>query len=649
MSQASHAPTLSYARVETPTEPPASIFRNRNFILLWCAYGISALGDHLSEMGLLKLQDALSDTRTDSVRIQAIMLLTFMSPFVVFGPVCGWLADRLPRKWIMFTADLIRGAIMVEMLWLLRRFDADFAAGTRPLSLHLAVIPLILMGIFAATFSPARLSLLPTIIRPGQLIRANAMTAGLGMIATILSAVVGGLIIDHVTPSDRGVFLIFRLDALTFLVSAACIFLIRPPPRHEAGESHSFAAIAHGFRYIARHHRVAELILVSTILWTAAAVVRSLIPAIVKGVFGGSYGDLGIYQGLLGLGLVVGSVLLAMMGNALKSELAMTWSLEFAGLSGVLLTVAVWLEWSRYVCGAGLFLIGMFGAGIQVSVNASIQRMVPNYMRGRVFGVHDLCTVSGLCVATGVLGIPDWPNIDHHIVWIMALVALTLIAAGIITTVVRLRRGRFGPALTFWKNLSDFYCRLWARVRREGLCTIPLEGPVILAANHNSTLDPFILGAGSPNRVPGYMIAVEYAKIPLFSRLVESIECVPVTRSGVDTASVKAALRHLAAGKLLGIFPQGRVQNPLDPIVVREGVGMLALRSGATVIPAYISGVKYSDGVLGPFFRRHRAVVRYGPPIDMSRFKGREKDREAYKEAAEYIMEKILALGTEEE
>lgn len=638
-------PTLNHTNdSEAASSFPSLLIRNRNFVLLWLAYGISALGDHLSEMGLLKLQDAMSDSRADTVRVQAIMLLTFMSPFVLFGPVFGWLADRLPRRLLMLGADLVRAAIMVEMLWLLKHFDTSFAAGDRPLSLALAVVPLILMGIFAAMFSPARLSLLPTIIRPEQLVRANAMTAGLGMIATILSAVLGGYIIDYYSGAEKGVLFIFRLDAITFMLSAVCIFLIRAPRQHTSGESHDFSAISHGFRYIAKHRRVAELIVVSTVLWTSAAVVRSLIPAIVKGVFGGSYGDLGIYQGLLGIGLVVGSILLTLMGNALKSDLAACWSLKLAGLSGFLLTFAIWFGWNKYICGTGLFLIGLFGAGIQVSVNAMIQRIVPNYMRGRVFGVHDLCTITGLCLVTGLLGIPDWPNIDNHIVWIMALASIALLVAGIVTTGIRLRRGRFGVMLTFWKNLTDFYCWLWPRARREGLCTIPGSGGVILAANHTSTLDPFILASASPNRVPGYMIAVEYAKIPLFNKLVEAIECVPVTRSGVDTASVKAALRHLQSGKVLGIFPQGGIQSPEEPVKVREGVGMLALRSGAPVVPAFIGGLHYSDGVIGPFFRRHRAFVRFGEPLDLSKWAGREKDRDAYKEVAEFIMAEILKL-----
>jgi 1-acyl-sn-glycerol-3-phosphate acyltransferase len=226
----------------------------------------------------------------------------------------------------------------------------------------------------------------------------------------------------------------------------------------------------------------------------------------------------------------------------------------------------------------------------------------------------------------------------------MVLTSFTLLVSGVWTTRARLRRGRFGPAITFWRNVVELHNRLIARVRREGRCTVPLTGPVIVAANHNCSLDPLLLVSTSPNRCPSFMVAREYAELPLFSRLIRMIDCIPVNRTGSDTASVKAALRHLAAGRVIGLFPQGGIRPPDQIGEIHEGVGMLALRGGAVVIPAYISGTHHSDSVVAPFFWPQRAVVRYGPPVDLSRWKGREKDRAAHREATLYIMERIEAL-----
>ncbi|RIK67324.1 MAG: hypothetical protein DCC65_07190 [Planctomycetota bacterium] len=633
----------------------ASLLTNRNFILLLVAYGVSAFGDHLSEMALLKMQNALDPGVTDVTRRQAIMLFVFMFPFFVFGPAFGTLADRLPRKWIMVAADAIRAVIIFEMVFILTRIHRWLEPGLpddAPLSMAVAMLPLALLGIFAAMFSPARLALLPTLIRQDQIVRANASTAGLGMIASIASAVVGGLLVQHFSVTAN-----FRLDALTFVISGMCILLIRPPAiaHGRAGSGHGLSAVMDGFRYVRRHRRVAEIILISAILWAGASIMRSVIPALVKDVFGGSYADIGIYQGLLGGGILLGSIILTLLGSSLRSELAISWSLKLAGVSGLLVAAAVQFRWHQAVAGTGLLLIGVFGAGIQVSVNALLQRITPDYIRGRIFGVHDLCTMSGLLLATGLLGIPNWPSIDRHIAWIAGLTSLALFLAGLWTTLLRLRRGRFGRAITFVRNVNEFYCRLWPRVRREGICTIPAEGPVIVAANHVSTLDPFLLSATSPNRYVSFMIAREFAEIPLFRRLVELVECVPVNRTGIDVASMKAALRHLERGRCLGIFPQGRIQFPGEEVEIREGVALMALRSGALVVPAYIHGVtqrafgdsKYGDffSLVAPFLRRHHARVRFGAPVDLSPWKGRERDKEAYREAAELIMTRILALA----
>lgn len=631
---------------------PVSIFRNRNFILLWCAYTTSALGDHLSEMALLDMQGATH--RDDSTRIGAIIMFAFMLPFFLFGPVMGWLADRLPRRWIMISADIVRFGLMMSLAALLAVIFHVFAGtgwelraasnGHPPIfNPWLYAIPLLVTGILAAMFSPARAALLPTLIRSDQLVRANGLMNAMGPIATIASFLIGGWLVARFGPK-----LNFQVDALTFLVSAVLVFFIAAPrrgpavaappgvPRHDR--------LVDGLIYCRTHRRVIELIIFAMLFWSAAGVVRSIIPALVGHVFGGGIQDIGYYQASLGVGMLFGAFLLALMGDALRSELAISWSLVGAGLASAWLAAVAAFRIGPVAGGVGLFAMGMFGSGVLVSTNALLQRVVPDFFRGRVFGVQDVATIGGLVLTTGVLAIPQWANIDRYVPLLLALIAAMMLVGGIATIVTRLRRGQFGLALTFWRNLAEFHVRLVARVRREGRCTIPGQGPVILAANHTCSIDPLLLVSTSPNRYPSFMIAREYTRIPVVSRLIKLIECIPVNRSGVDTASIKAALRHLERGRVLGIFPQGRIRRPGDPLEVHEGIGLLALHSGATVIPACISGTRYSDSVLAPFLRRHRAVVRYGPPVDLSAWKGRERDRAAYREVAEHIMQCVFAL-----
>ena len=74
-------------------------------------------------------------------------------------------------------------------------------------------------------------------------------------------------------------------------------------------------------------------------------------------------------------------------------------------------------------------------------------------------------------------------------------------------------------------------------------------------------------------------------------------------------------------------------------------MGLIALRSGATVIPCHISGTVYSDSAAATFFVRQEVRIRYGPPVDLSQFRGRAKDRQAQEDASEAIMAAIRKLG----
>ena len=158
--------------------PPNGLLRNRNFALLWSAYGISALGDHLSEMAFLKTQNALGGD-VDVTPLTARIMFVFFVPFLL-APATGALADRLSRRGLMVTADLVRGAAMMAM--------AAMIAWTSPWGAWGWLTPLLMVGFFAAVFSPARSALLPALIRPDQLVRANAMLSGLGIIATMAAA-----------------------------------------------------------------------------------------------------------------------------------------------------------------------------------------------------------------------------------------------------------------------------------------------------------------------------------------------------------------------------------------------------------------------------------------------------------------------------
>ena len=124
--------------------------------------------------------------------------------------------------------------------------------------------------------------------------------------------------------------------------------------------------------------------------------------------------------------------------------------------------------------------------------------------------------------------------------------------------------------------------RLLWRVEIEGADHIP-AGAAVLAPNHDSLLDPFFLGSATP-RIVHYMAKAELWDIPLLGRVLESFASFPVRRGESDGAAIGAALDVLAAGHLVGVFPQGTCLPHRDRRW-RRGAARLALEAGCPLVP----------------------------------------------------------------
>lgn len=610
-------------------------------MLLWCAYGISAMGDHLSEMAILKTQHAASPD-VDVTPLDARMTFLFFLPFFLFAPITGWLADRLPRRGVMITADLVRCAMMFSFTALM--------AWTSPWGSWGPFLPLMVVGAFAGLFSPARSALLPTLVRPNQLVRANGMISGLGVIGTMIAIQIGGHLAEYYAAG-----LAFRIDALTYLASAVFLWVMRPPRQtlrsgREVGVRVAASELADGFRYVWCHRRVRELLAVATLIWFCGPLVKCVTPAIVRDVYGGSYQAMSGYRALMGLGFILGAAGVATLGDPLRSEIAITWGLLGAAVSTATFGLSTFLplqaETLATIGGVGVVGAGAFGVTVMAGFNALLQRIVPDRYRGRIFGVNNVCTTGALLIATSTLGLPQGTRVDRLVGHILVGAAAVLFVAGLVTLRVRLKRSIHRPLVAFLEHLNEFLARFWWRFQRVGPATVPREGAVIIASNHRCSADPLFLLAAVPYRPFAFMVAEEFTHWPVIRSLMNLIECIPVRRSAQDTGATKLAIRHLRAGKAIGIFIEGRIVQPGERVEPKDGVAMLALRTGALVIPAHIRGAKPARGILRGLLARHRIRVRFGRPVDLREFKGDKPNRVAVRRATRKIFAAIQSLET---
>lgn len=628
----------------TPNDAHAAVsglLRNRNFILLWAAYGVSAVGDHLSEIALLKTQNALS-ADVDVTPLMARITFIFFLPFFVVCPFAGALADLFSRRGLMVTADLGRAAVLLVFVYLI--------AWTQHWGPWGAFAPLLLLGGFAAIFSPARSALVPTIVPAEQLVRANAMLSGLGIIATMVAAVIGGWLAQHYAPAAA-----FRANAITFMGSAVLLFGMRLPraavdPSRNHRVNSGLHDLREGWSYVRAHRHVFELMIIASIIWFCGSLVNSVIPAVVRDVYGGNFQTISTYRALLGAGFIGGAVAMTILGPALRSEVAITWGLYGVTVGIGTFAASVFVNAPAATCArlgaVGIVTAGFFAVAVMASFDALLQRTVANRFRGRVFGVKELVSTGTLLVATGALGVPQWERLDRWVGWILVGVAALTLAFGITSITVRLRRGVHTPKYMFAEHLNEFIAKFWWRFRRIGPARVPPTGPVIIAANHICSADPVFISAAAPYRLISFIIAAEYATWPGIRRLVKFLDCIPVRRGSREAAgSAKQALRHLENGKAMGIFIEGGIIPPGEPRRPKDGVATLALRSGATVIPAYISGIKYREGIIAGLLTRHHARLQFGPPVDLREFAEMPRNRETIRAATRKIYAAIIALA----
>ena len=152
---------------------------------------------------------------------------------------------------------------------------------------------------------------------------------------------------------------------------------------------------------------------------------------------------------------------------------------------------------------------------------------------------------------------------------------------------------------------------------------IPRKGPAILISNHTSGLDPLLIQAPL-NRVVVWMMAKEYYNIKLLKPFFKILEIIPVDRSSRDSGSMRLALRALQEGRLLGIFPEGRIETKRELLPFQHGVAQMAIKAGVPVYPTFLDGTQHGLGDMVPAFaHRQVATVRYGPPLTLSQADGK--------------------------
>jgi len=192
------------------------------------------------------------------------------------------------------------------------------------------------------------------------------------------------------------------------------------------------------------------------------------------------------------------------------------------------------------------------------------------------------------------------------------------------------------------KSIAAVIMRAMWGLEGRGTEHVPARGPVLLIANHSSVLDPPFVGGVSPRQLC-FLAKAELFDVPGLGRLIHALNARPVRREGADAAALRVALRVLEQGGALLVFPEGTRGEEGTLRRAKPGAALLAVRSGAPVVPVYVRG----SGRAWPRGRRlprpAKVVVTFGPPLRFERPAEADK-KEYYDTVSREIMAAIARL-----
>jgi 1-acyl-sn-glycerol-3-phosphate acyltransferase len=597
---------------------PTPLWRNVGFQVLWFSTAASGFGDRMIELAAVPMLGVLSSD-AQAAPIFAKVYFFFFLPWIVVTPIGGWLADTLPRKWVLLACDEGRALILFAAFVMV-------PAGLVTRNIHIApdqywkvCAVLLAVGALASIFSPTRNAVIPQLLPFHQLNPANAIILGIGVIASLIGYL-GNNILDHVS-----VRMGIAVAMLAYGASGLLFILMKPRPHTGLDTEHrtsEWRRLVIATNYIRHHRPVRDLILLSALVWSLAMVVAPAVGSLCRQNyripnehFMAAFSTMSM---CMGVGMLAAGLFVAFLNARRESSIVMLLALLVTSLCLVLLATN-----RSYHLGWLLAATVGFCGGTALIIMASLtQSITANYILGRVTGMREVLSnfVSvGVNLAVWQLGVlrylnPKVPEPDP-------LLILLLYPLAVLIALVALRglwlRAAHGPqpsvtANIFWR-LCRLYTTTWHRLRWIGAHHIPRTGPILFASNHTTGLDPLLIQ--TPNtRMITWVMLTQYQS-PILGLLWRTIHPIALHPGSGDLAEIRQIVRRLEAGEAVGLFPEGGLQREtrqLQPFA--RGIAMIARRSGAAIVPIWIDGTPRKHKMIWHFLCPSRSTVIFGRP-----------------------------------
>lgn len=401
---------------------------------LYSAQIVSLLGDWFEFIAVQTLVFQL----TNSGLAAGLAIIASNLPAFFLIPLAGSVADRFDRRKIMLAMDLVRAGLALSLL-LVRTAD----------QVWMVYLFQSLSVLFASFFNPALNAAIPNLVKREELLTANALSSATWGTMLAVGTLIGGVVVAVV-----GRDLAFVINSLSFLGSAFFVWQIRTrlsevrttKPRR----LNPFADFVEGFRYAVQRPQVLWLLLVKAGGGLAGGVIL-LLTVFAFEVFGAGAEGVGLLQAARGIGILVGPFLVARFvgGQIGRAQTAISIGFVSIGVSYFLFGLAPSLA-----VGMVFVFCAHMGWGSNWTLSAALlQRLTPDYIRGRIFSMDLGLLTLTMAFSTFVTGAASDRTSPHFVALALGAVFVTF---GVVWTLGVYLSRRSSPALWEEGSLSSY-------------------------------------------------------------------------------------------------------------------------------------------------------------------------------------------------
>jgi len=371
-----------------PSKPtsPFSVFRHRNFSLMWSGQLVSTIGSALTSLAASIMVYRQTGGSALSV---GLMLMATAAPSLLVGLVAGVFVDRYDRRRIMIIADLLRAVLV---------FLIPFLVPGSIIWLYVIVMISSAIGQF---FDPAYESVLPEVAPDEELAAANSLVAISSFGSTAIGFAAAGLI-----AARYPIAYAFYLDAISFLISACCILFLRVRKIETSEETSVRVVVSNlksGINYLVKSPALRSIFLLAIPVAISFGLANSLLLPFATRALNATTFEYGLQEGLTSVGFVIASLIMAGYLNRWREGQWMV-----VGLLGMGLTTILYSQLHLVTLAIGVqMLSGFLNAPYSIARRLLVQRSTGAEMRGRVSSAFFVASNAFFLVGMAAAGLAD--------------------------------------------------------------------------------------------------------------------------------------------------------------------------------------------------------------------------------------------------